>query len=212
MSFSSFYGGRMGASFVIVKHFDGIDIPTNTVNKVKKLAVTSDGYLIYNNGFIQQDADNYFNYSWRLVTMDGTDVVTKTAEGEAVTYTITKPIEYAEGMRQCFELGGDSTDIVNYGEYVIIDTLAGLSQWNNPDNGKIYRRGMNFDYNPDTNPLAGAEYIGQIMGPQGETAPLNMDTVPNIEEITGYQSRSYTVDGEGIVPGKEVDASTGDVT
>ena len=116
MSFSSFYGGRQGASFIIVKHFDGIDIPTNTVYKVRKLAVTTDNYLIYNNGFIEANGNNYLDYNWDLVTMDGTDVVTKTAEGEIVTYTITKPIEYAEGMRQCFEQGGDSTNVVNYGE------------------------------------------------------------------------------------------------
>ena len=36
------------------------------------------------------------------------------------------------------------------------------------DNGKVYLRGMNFDYNAETNPLAGAKYIGQICGPQGE--------------------------------------------
>ena len=57
MSFSSFYGGRQGASFIIVKQFDGLDIPQaagSYVYKVKYLAVTTDEqYLIYNNGFIQ---------------------------------------------------------------------------------------------------------------------------------------------------------------
>ena len=98
------------------------------------------------------------------MALDGTDVITKKAEGGSTTYTITKPAKLAEGMRQCFEKGGDTTDQVNYGEYVMI--IA--PNENDPDNGKVYRRGMNFDYNPETNPLAGAVYIGQVRGPKGE--------------------------------------------
>ena len=49
------------------------------------------------------------------------------------------------------------TDIVNYDKYVIFDTLLK----NDPDNGKVYRTGMNFDYNAETNPLEVAEYIWQ---------------------------------------------------
>ena len=45
----SLYGGRQGASIIIVKHFDGIDIPQKAgsyVYKVKSYAVDQDGYCI----------------------------------------------------------------------------------------------------------------------------------------------------------------------
>jgi hypothetical protein len=35
----SFYGGRPGASFVIVKQYDGINIPDKSLNKYKYFAV-----------------------------------------------------------------------------------------------------------------------------------------------------------------------------
>jgi len=41
-------------------------------------------------------------------------------------------------MVQCFNQGGVTTNIVNYGEYVIIDAP------NSVDNGRVYRRGMNW--------------------------------------------------------------------
>ena len=54
MSFESFYGGRMGASFVIVKHFDGINIPENTIHKVKIYAYNGN----VNNPILYTDAQN----------------------------------------------------------------------------------------------------------------------------------------------------------
>lgn len=82
-------------------------------------------------------------------------------------------------MIECFKQGGDTIDIVNYGEYVIIDTLLK----NDPDNGKVYRRGMNFDYNAETNPLAGAECIGKICGPQGENPELFLEHYDDVVSI-----------------------------
>jgi len=38
----SFYGGRPGASFVIVKQYDGINIPDKSLNKYKYFAVDAD--------------------------------------------------------------------------------------------------------------------------------------------------------------------------
>ena len=63
MSFESFYGGRQGASFVIVKQFDGIDIPQvagSEVYKAKYLAVTNDEqfYVYDTDHFIVRDENN----------------------------------------------------------------------------------------------------------------------------------------------------------
>ena len=208
MSFSSFYGGRQGASFIIVKQFDGLDIPQaagSYVYKVKYLAVTTDEqYFIYDNGFIEKNANNYSDYIWKAQALDGSTVDTKPdAAGTGPTSQQVLDIAYAEGMRQCFEQGGDTTDIVNYGEYVIIDTI----DKNDPDNGKVYRRGINFDYNPDTNPLAGAEYIGQIVGPQGVSPELNFDHYQDIIDEYGAAAPRKTYDeaNEDIVPGSYID-------
>jgi hypothetical protein len=74
MSFESFYGGRIGASFVIKKHFDGIDIPqpTNDNDKIYKIknyaadpnTIMSDNptyYVDENNALIEKNGSNYTN-------------------------------------------------------------------------------------------------------------------------------------------------------
>lgn len=69
------------------------------------------------------------------------------------------------GMVNAFSQGPSYTDIW-YGEHVIIDT----PNKNDKDNGKIYRRGLNFD---DVN-TGGAIYIGQIVGPSSGTPYFQM--------------------------------------
>ena len=212
-SMESFYGGRQGASFVIVKRFDGLDIPQiegSFIYRKKYYAVSQDGsyYLCDDNGLIERSELLEDTYSWLATDLNGSIVNTKHIT-TGVIGTTALPNEKAEGMRQCFEKGGDTTNIVNYGEYVIIDTIAGLQNSSNLDNGKVYRRGMNFDYNPLTNPLAGAEYIGQITGPRGKATELGMDTINNITAITGATVRTYDLTNDSLVPGKTINPSTG---
>ena len=97
-------------------------------------------------------------------------------------------------MVQDFSKGAETTGKVNYGEYVIIDTF----DKNNVDNGKVFRRGMNF-----TGDLGGAEYIGQIVGPQGGASDIDLvqqDDVPEGAE-GGYQSASQ--DKHSLIPGQD---------
>ena len=153
MGLESFYGGRQGASFVIVKRFDGLDIPQpDSEGKYKYkfvyYAVNSNEVRYY--PFIKRTDQNYNDYDWLLTSLNGDTVDVILSDGTLSTQVLD--ISYQEGMRQCFEKGGDSVNIVNYGEYVIIDTISK----DNPENGKVYRRGMNFDYDPINNPLAGA--------------------------------------------------------
>lgn len=198
MSFESYYGGRQGASFVIVKRFDGLDIPEKTKFKIAYYAVNEDKIIKY--PFIERTDQNYGDYDWVLVTLNGSTVNVVLADGTESTQVLG--ISYQEGMRQCFEKGGDSVDIVNYGEYVIIDTPSKDS----PENGKVYRRGMNFDYNKTTNPLAGAEYIGQIIGPKGSTAEIDIVSYKTATDYDPHQEREYTVaaDNQGLIPGVDV--------
>lgn len=187
----SFYGGRQGISFVIVKRFDAISVSEN------EKAIRYFAFDVKNNSFIFKDGkaiertpSNYKEYSdWKLHIADGG------TDGENNENSF--PDIPAEGMVQCFEQGGISTNIVNYGEYVIIDT----SNKNDLDNGKVYRRGLNFQYDEVNNPLAGAEYIGQIVGPQGNSPELIMDSYSEIIE-EGGPTEDYVVD---MVPGKDND-------
>ena len=208
-SFESFYGGRQGASFVIVKKFDGLDIPENTNVRSKWFAQDENGLFYV--PLVPRTGNNFKSYpNWGKIPCDGhtTVVSAQGVESEPLD------LEYQEGMKQCFEKGGDTTTIVNYGEYVIIDTIFGRNELNSPDNGKIYRRGMNYDYNAATNPLCGAEYIGQVVGPRGTVSSVDMETIKTISENPFGVVKQYeptTGDQkDGIVPGRYFDGSTGE--
>ena len=187
----SFYGGRQGISFIIVKRFDGIDIPKDTSFTVKYFAFdTSENNFILdeNNNPIERTNDTYKLYNdWKLHEKDGSSINYKEKEG-------VFPFQYAEGMVQCFSQGGITTDIVNYGEYVIIDT----PNKNDLDNGKIYRRGLDYQ-----NDLGGAEYIGQIIGPTGSSPEIYMDSFTTLVSEGGPQ---ISYENDDIIPGMELDA------
>ena len=191
----SFYGGRQGISFIIVKRFDGIDIPQpeNIEENHEKASFTvkyfafdiaKDNFILDdNNSPIEKNHITSKIYQdWKMHETDGSSIVYNDKEGKF-------PIAYAEGMIQCFSQGGMSTNIVNYGEYVIIDT----PNKNDLDNGKIYRRGLDFQ-----NELAGAEYIGQIVGPQGNAPDIIMDSFTTLVEQGGPQ---FSYEKDDSIPG-----------
>ena len=75
---------------------------------------------------------------------------------------------------------------------------------NDPDNGRVYRRGYDF-----TNTMGGAEYIGTIVGPAGKAPMLEMTTVADVRSkhaSEGYDERftsgQYSPTGGNLVPGK----------
>lgn len=123
MSFNSFYGGRQGAPFIIVKSY-----PT-----------------------VQEMINNF-----------------------------------KQGL---------SYNMVNFDEYVVIDTVNKTDS----DNGKIYRRGR--DYN---NELGGAIYIGQVAGAPGPASQLELTTIQNIEGTAADKkgTGSYTLEDNNLIPGK----------
>ena len=141
----SFYGGRSGASFVIKKRFDAISI-TETIYRKRYYAVSNGVPIV---PLIERTGLNENDYDWDLFTLDGSSA------GSGVNF----PTETAEGMVQFFEQGAVTTSEVNYGEYVIIDTVSGLKDTQNIYNGQIFIR------TPDiNNGYGGAEYVGQITG------------------------------------------------
>ena len=213
---SSFYGGRQGSPFIIVKRFDGIDIPQSVEHPVYtnrsyamdevdtnlfKLVTREQGgnvpvdeannvYLIGKNGLNKRDYTfkNHFN--------DGTQI-------NDTQYHF--PQKLAEGMVQCFAKGAKSASEVNYGEYVLIDTVEEVNDYVNPDNGKVFRRGMNID-----SELAGAEYIGCIVGPKGETIELKYGHYEDIYNQPHTGDGQYDIDHDDLVFGSYIDEVTGD--
>lgn len=199
MSLESFYGGRQGVSFVIVKHFDGVDIPQpnkdgNYTYRGNYYAVDSVGRLILkDNQPITVDGNNQNIYSWNYFLHNNEEI--STSIGGIYKFDV----EYAEGMVQCFSQGASTTNEVNYGEYVIIDTIANLNNKSSVDNGKVFRRGMNSQTG-----LGGAEYIGQIVGPQGETPELGMVSYYDIINREPHKESVLNPANEALVPGAKI--------
>lgn len=199
-SYESFYGGRQGASFVFSKRFDGIDIPENSVCRIGWYAKDNEGYFIV--PLIERTGDNYQQYTnWSKLPKDG--VTTVTSKTGQVSDPV--PLEYAEGMIQFFKKGIETTSEVGFGSYVIIDAGEGLGDFSNPDNGKVFCRGLDF-----TNDLGGAEYIAQLRGPQGQTGGLHVLT--EFELQPGETYKDYLDDNippEDMVGGTEEDKGWG---
>lgn len=120
------------------------------------------------------------------------------------SFVIVERYATIEEMVNAFAQGGAYTT-VKYDEYVIIDTVSK----NDPDNGKVYRRG--YDYNND---LGGAIYIGQIVGPGGLAPQAELATIEevhNMIEREGFEYRRGT--GEystpnNLIPGKYMSGQT----
>ena len=122
------------------------------------------------------------------------------------SFVISKRYSTIAEMVAAFSQGGDYKT-VNYDEYVLIDT----ENKNDKDNGKIYRRG--YEYN---NSMGGAVYEGQIVGPAGlapHTEMHTIDEVQQIQEREDFEYRrgngSYGLEGENLVPGKYVEYGSG---
>lgn len=129
---------------------------------------------------------------------------------QGVSFVIKESFSSVEAMQQAFRGGGNYTDVW-YGEHCLIDT----PNKNDKDNGKIFRRGL--DYQNRT--TAGAIYIGQIVGPSSGTPYFQLNTIDEVE----YQSQQsleensyrryptgYQLDAAGHVIGYETsDGSDG---
>lgn len=152
MEYSSFYGGRRGASFVIVKRYRVIYPDDQRIDSMIRIDLELD---------------------------EGAEITE-----EQRTQWLS---EYC--MVYCFKQAG-AYKTVNYDEYVIIDTV----NKNDKDNGKIYRRG--YEYNND---MGGAIYIGQIVGPAGMAPHVEMTTIEEVNELASDENLSIVdVNGEHL--------------
>ena len=124
------------------------------------------------------------------------------------SFVIVKSFPSVAEMVAAFSQGG-AYKTVGYDEYVIIDTI----DKNDIDNGKIYRRGYDFN-----NEVGGAIYIGQIVGPDGAAPQVEMKTYKEVEDLydthgpvdpaTGDEYRKTEGEyapSENLVPGEWIE-------
>lgn len=149
---------------------------------------------------------------------------------EGRTYHIVQRYDSVHDMVNAFSGGGAYTG-ANYGQYVIIDTVLNQGRSASKENGLLYRRG--FDYNDPQhekpvktaemsddefqqawsdwvqNPGAGAIYVGQIVGPEGRTPNLTIqswiDFIEQIQDDGNFGDKSQ-IDMIPTVTGKVRDS------
>ena len=193
----SFYGGKQGRTYHIVERFDLLYIDFSD----------TDSYPNYEKSKKYKPGD-YFqsgNMVYFVLPISNDDTTERiiNINEELEAETIIK----IKGMVNEFQKGGAYTD-VNYGEYVIIDTILNLAHKSDDLNGLLYRRGMDYTeeatkakrpkrdddkywsvdgngnkvFHPErwiadwtkyvTHPGGGAIYVGQIVGPKGDSPQL----------------------------------------
>ena len=214
----SFYGGRQGSSFVIKKAFDYIGAFDENKKPITFYRygdylydISQRGFIVNDNGKLISRADNVdsdgnalnldASQKWKLLLKNGKQITESTfyKDGRINNNPVTVDLEKATTMIEHFSKGVVTTNEVNYGEYVIISAQRGKEMGidNGKDvliNGRVYRRGL--DYN---DPMAGAEFVGQICGPQGMSPELYFDSFNNIkkyEEISSENSDIKLIQGK----------------
>lgn len=94
---------------------------------------------------------------------------------EGVSFVIKASFNSVDEMKQKFSQGGNFTEVW-YSEYCLIST----KNKNNPDNGKVFKRGLDYQ-NPQT---AGSIFVGQIVGPSSGTPFFQVDTIDNVTSMS----------------------------
>lgn len=215
---SSFYGGKQGRTYHIVARYDCVSLntlDTSLFSAYDSSTTYSKGDKVVNNG----------NYYVILVN-------------DFTGGNLSDPTQAAliRGMVEQFQKGGAYTE-ANYGQYVLIDTIKNLNQKSNPENGLLFRRGFDYNQVVTTRPLetnyrdnngslledqyhaawsawvqsvgGGAIYIGQIVGPQGDTP----EVIPKTwEQVTSHQDYVENEVSGSFTRGRQVDEQTQEVT
>lgn len=121
-------------------------------------------------------------------------------------FVIVKSYPSIADMVADFQKGPDFS-AVHFNEHVLINT------WNknDPDNGKMFRRGMDY-----TNDMGGAVYIGTIVGPAGRAPMLEMTTIEEVKKVQAAEGYDYRYSEgsyaplDNLIPGKVSDTKFND--
>lgn len=114
---------------------------------------------------------------------------------QGAPFVIVKSFTSETEMINAFSQGYDYTE-VGFDEYVLINT----KDKTDAANGRLYRRGYNFDEVIEGKATGGAVYIGTIVGPAGSASKLAMgdyDTIINQIKNLGQQTEIDALSGDG---------------
>lgn len=188
---ASFYGGKQGITYHIVERYDQIFFDIDNQQYIKIIGdVVSN--IQENKIFSVTIGDNVSFYM-------ATSPITNCSTASFSLALENNQAVQLKGMVNCFSKGGAYTD-VNYGEYVIIDTLSKSDE----TNGCLYRRGFQYNQIIDEptkqHPGGGAIYIGQIVGPKGDNSQIQIvDWEADQPSSSDISSTSQGV--IGLIPG-----------
>ena len=105
---------------------------------------------------------------------------------QSVSFVLKEAFSSIDEMKSKFALGNSYSDVW-FEEFCIIDT----PNKNDADNGKIYKRGLDYQ-----NSMAGAIYQGQIVGSSSGTPYAQMNTIAEVtaqskKTLDDYEYRRY---------------------
>ena len=101
---------------------------------------------------------------------------------QGVDFVLRAAFPSVAAMVSAFKGGPAYTDVW-YNEYCIIDT----PNKNDADNGKIYRRGLEYQNN-----MGGAIYVGQIVGPSSGTPYFQLLSIDDVEKLSTKELEEYS--------------------
>ena len=104
------------------------------------------------------------------------------------SFIIITSFKSVNDMKEAFSQGPNYTD-VHFDEHVLINA----QNKNDPDNGKIFRRGYNYQ-----DSLGGAIQIGQIVGPAGPAPSLSLGDYDTVEAKKEETDQNPTVTSDEV--------------
>lgn len=143
---NSFYGGKQGRTYHIVERYDAVYFnPNDTTGFIEfNPNITENSETKIKNGPVSRGTKLFYGQTRYFVLQDISNISISTFLDSSLVYEM-------KGMVNEFQKGGAYTG-VNYGQYVLIDTVKCFGK-SNKQNGLLFRRGFNYSQVASTKPL-----------------------------------------------------------
>lgn len=143
---NSFYGGKQGRTYHIVERYDAVYFnPNDTTGFIEfNPNITENSETRIKNGPVSRGTKLFYGQTRYFVLQDISNISISTFSDSSLVYEM-------KGMVNEFQKGGAYTG-VNYGQYVLIDTVKCFGK-SNKQNGLLFRRGFNYSQAASTKPL-----------------------------------------------------------
>ena len=143
---NSFYGGKQGRTYHIVERYDAVYFNSNDTTGFIEFNpnITENSETKIKNGPVSRGTKLFYGQTRYFVLQDISNISISTFSDSSFVYEM-------KGMVNEFQKGGAYTG-VNYGQYVLIDTVKCFGK-SNKQNGLLFRRGFNYSQIASTKPL-----------------------------------------------------------